>query len=520
MASNLADLVREAAQTRPHGIAFISEGRTTTWDAVDRQVHAVAGGVTALGLESGDRVAIVMENCVEFITSYFGVLRAGLVAVPVSPAYTKGELVQIFEQSGAKLALTTRAADEVVRAAAGSSLKVITVGTDGWRRFTIGSTPPPSEETDPESLALLLFTSGTRGTPRAAMLKHRALLANIEQIQNIDSEVPMLGPEDVSLVVIPMFHIYGLNALIGQIVKTASTGVIVDRFDPVETSELIKKWQVTNIMGVPGMFISWSSLPDIQADFASVRLINSGAAPLSPAVFQQFTTSGATIWEGYGMTESAAVISSSLASGRAKPGSVGQAIPGVETKLLDDEGEEVRPGDPGEICVRGANLFSGYWPNGDEGPDEEGWFPTGDIAYQDEDGDLHLVDRRKELVLVNGFNVYPREIERVLLKLPSIALAAVVGVRHPYTGEAVKAYVVPTPGADLTIEDVTEHCSHHLARFKNPSIIEIVDSLPHSVTGKIRKGELRRQAQLELDQAEFTVTDTSLEAVETTENPS
>lgn len=520
MATNLADLVREAAQARPDGAAFVSEDRTTTWDAVDRQVHAVAGGLTALGLTTGDRVAIVMENSVEFVASYFGVMRAGLVAVPVSPAYTEVELSGVFEQSGAKLVLASAAGDEVARAAAaGAGIQVITVGTDDWRRFTIGSTPPPSEETDPESLALLLFTSGTRGAPRAAMLTHRALLANIDQIQNIDSGVPALGPDDVSLIVIPMTHIYGLNGLLGQVAKTASTAVIVDRFDAAESAALIKKWGVTSVVGVPGMFISWSALPTLPEDFATVRLIVSGAAPLSPAVFQQFETLGLTIWESYGMTESSAAISSSVVSGRAKPGAVGAPLPGVEVKLLDDHGDEVRQGDPGEIIIRGDNVFSGYWPDGDEGPDEDGWFPTGDVAYQDDDGDLHLVDRRKELVLVNGFNVYPREIENVLTKLPSVALAAVVGVRHPYTGEAVKAYVVPMPGQEVTVEELNEHCSMHLARFKCPSIIEITDSLPHSSTGKIRKGELRKIAQSALDLAEFNIRDTSLEAVETTENP-
>lgn len=520
MANNLADLVREAAIARPDSPAFISEGRTTTWDAVDRQVHAVAGGVTALGLGQGDRVAIVMENSVEFVASYFGILRAGLVAVPISPAYTVEELAGVFSQSGAMLILDTNVADEAVRQAAGPDLQVITVGTDEWRKFTIGSTAPPSEETDPESLALLLFTSGSRGAPRAAMLTHRALLANIEQVQAIDSGVEIVGPDDVSLIAIPLTHIYGLNGLLGLITKTASTGVLVDRFDAGETATLIKKWGVTSVIGVPGMFISWSALPTLQEDFASVRLLVSGAAPLSPTVFQQFKTAGCTIWEGYGMTESAAVISSSVVSGTPKPGSVGQELPGIELRLLDDEDGDVRSGDPGEICVRGANIFSGYWPDGDEGPDEDGWFPTGDIAYRDEDGDLHLVDRRKELILVNGFNVYPREIENVLTNLPTVALAAVISVRHPYTGEAVKAYVVPKPGEEVTVEELSEHCSRYLARFKCPSIIEIVPSLPHSVTGKIRKGELRQQAQTELDRAEFSVTDTTLEAVDTTENPS
>lgn len=507
--SNLADLVREAAEARPNSPAFLSDERTTTWDGVDRLVHAVAGGLTARRLERGDRVAIVMTNCLEFVTSYFGVLRAGLVAVPVSPAYTATELAEVFKSSGAKLVLCTASAIENVELAAGQDIDVIQVGTDGWRRFTVGSTPPPDYETDPESLAALLFTSGTHGAPRGAMLTHRALLSNLDQIQAIDSGIPMIASDDISLIALPMFHIYALNALLGVVVRTASAAVIVDRFDAVETLRLIRKWGVTNVAGVPPMFIAWSTSDSLAEDFAGVRILNSGAAPLSPAVFQQFATAGINIMEGYGMTEASPVICSAVVSGYPKAGSVGKALPGVDVKLIDEQGDQVRDGDPGEIAVRGSNLFSGYWPDGDEGPDEDGWFPTGDVAVLDQDGDFHLVDRRKDLVLVSGFNVYPREIEIVLTNLDGIAQAAVIGVRHPYTGEAVKAYIVLDPGAEVEVESVNEHCATHLAKFKRPSIIEIVEHLPLSVTGKVRKGELRKRAQLVLDDADYSISATN-----------
>lgn len=194
------------------------------------------------------------------------------------------------------------------------------------------------------------------------------------------------------------------------------------------------------------------------------------------------------------MTEASPVISAALVSGVSKPGSVGKPLPGVEVKLVDESGEDVADGDPGEILVRGANLFSGYWPDGSDGVNEDGWFATGDVALADQDGDLHLVDRRRDLILVSGFNVYPREIETALSKAPGVAEVAVVGVPHPFTGEAVKAIVVPMPGLELEADDILDFAQGHLARFKSPTIVEVVDTLPHSVTGKIIKNSLREPA--------------------------
>ncbi len=195
--------------------------------------------------------------------------------------------------------------------------------------------------------------------------------------------------------------------------------------------------------------------------------------------------------EGYGLTETAPVVSSTLAAPTAKAGSIGRPLPGVEVQLLDETGEPAVDADPGELWVRGDNLFSGYWPDGADGPDGQGWWPTGDVAYADDDGDLFLVDRRKELVLVSGFNVYPREVEDALGDHPDVAEVAVIGVPDPETGEAVKAFVVPVPGAALSPEDVTAHAARRLARFKRPTVVEVVDALPHSATGKVAKGRLR-----------------------------
>ncbi len=489
MGANLADLVQVAANERPDVPAIVTTDRTTTWAELERLVRAVSGGLTTRRLDRGDRVAIVLGNSLEFVTSYFGVLRAGLVAVPINNSYTATEIDTVLTSSGAKLVITDKQSAKAVRDATAGDVAVVEVGTDDWRRLTVGSTPPPDFETDPESLAVLIYTAGTSGQPKGAMLTHRALLANLDQMLRVTDPAPML-PDDVVLVVLPMFHIYALNAALGLVARCGATAVISDRFDAEGSLKLIADHGVTHVAGAPPMYIGWSTVPDFAQRMASVRMLISGASPLLPAVFQQFASAGLTIWEGYGMTEASPVITSTIVTGVTKPGSVGQPLPGVETKLVDESGNEVEEGDPGEIIVRGPNLFSGYWPDGSDGPDGDGWFATGDIAIADHDGDLRLVDRRGDMILVSGFNVYPREIESVIAMAPGVAEVAVVGVSHPYTGEAVKAIVVPLPGVPVDSEEILSYAQRHLARFKAPTIVEVVRALPHSVTGKIRKSGL------------------------------
>jgi long-chain acyl-CoA synthetase len=241
------------------------------------------------------------------------------------------------------------------------------------------------------------------------------------------------------------------------------------------------------------MFRAWSQRDDLAEGLAGVRLMVSGAAPLPPATRAAISAgTGLVLHEGYGLTETAPALTTTLASAEAKDGSVGRPLPGVELRLVDDLGAVVdEDGDPGEVSVRGANLFSGYWPDGAEAPDADGWWGTGDVGYLDGDGDLFLVDRRKELVLVSGFNVYPREVEDVVATHPGVREVAVIAVPDLATGEAVKAIVVPEDGSGLTEGDVVEWCRARLARFKTPTVVELVDALPHSVTGKVAKRRLR-----------------------------
>ncbi|HVE98459.1 MAG TPA: AMP-binding protein [Mycobacteriales bacterium] len=498
---NLADLVRDAAAADPDKAALRHRDAVLTWGELDRDVDAVGRGLLALGLRPGDRIALALGNTPSFVTGYFGALRAGLVALPVNTAYTPSELEHVLADSGARAVVGHRAAaadllalvDEVpalehvvvadaTSAAAGATTFDDVVALGGTGRLDAGA--------GDDDLAVLIYTSGTSGRPKGAMLRHRALLANLEQCARIEPAV--VDHDDVVLLVLPLFHIYALNAGLGAVVKHGATGVLVERFDPVETLDEMRRHHVTNVIGAPPMYVAWSMLSDLGDAFSSVRLAVSGAAPLPAAVLRRILdVTGHHVFEGYGLTETAPVLTTTLMSEVAKPDSIGRPIPGIELRLVDESGDEPERGDPGEIVVRGANLFSGYWPDGTGGPDAEGWWPTGDVAYVDDDGDYHLVDRRTELILVSGFNVYPREVEDVIVAHPDVVEAAVLGIPHPYTGQGVKALVVTAPGARVTAEELIAHCGRSLARFKCPTAVEFVDELPHGATGKVSKGRLR-----------------------------
>jgi long-chain acyl-CoA synthetase len=498
--ANVSDLVRDAARRDGAKAALLFEGSTVTWAELESRVAAVAAGLAALGTVAGDRVAIQLGNTPDFPAVYFGALRAGLIAVPVNTGYTRAELVHCLSDCGAAVLVTAQGGAET-----GLSLlpelpglrSVVVAGTAaapaGASTLDDLQADQPGESASVgggEDVAVVIYTSGTSGRPKGAMLTHRALLANLDQCARIDP--PVTTADDVVLLVLPLFHIYGLNAALGAVARHGATGVLSERFDPVETLGQIRRHGVTNVVGAPPMYVAWSMLPDVGDAFASVRLAVSGAAPLPSDVLHRFLDmTGHHVFEGYGLTETAPVLTTTLMSEVAKPASIGRAVPGIELKLLDEQSRPVEDGDPGEIWVRGANVFSGYWPDGAGGPDADGWFATGDVAYVDDDGDLHLVDRRRELILVSGFNVYPREVEDVLVEHPDIEEAAVIGIAHPYTGESVKALVVLRSGARLTAEDVIAYCALSLARFKCPTAVEFVAELPHSATGKVSKGRLR-----------------------------
>jgi long-chain acyl-CoA synthetase len=495
VSANIAGFLKDSATRHPDAVCVVSGESRHTWAQVDRAVDAFAAGLAARGMHPGDRVALLLGNRYEFVVAYYGAARAGLVSVPLNPAYTSAEVAVMLADSGARMLVvepgTARVGEESAEPLPGCD--VVMAGGPEWNAILRSGegVAPSGAETSPDSLALLLFTAGTSGRPKGAMLTHGALRANIEMLLTL-TDPPAVVDDDIVLIVLPMFHVYGLNTALGLSVAAGATSVLVDRFDPAESLQIIAREGVTTIAGAPAMYRAWCATPGLREAMSTVRLLSSGGAPLPVRVYETFAEiTGLAIFEGYGMTETAPVVSTTLVSGRPKAGSVGRPLPGLDIRLVDESGEDVDEGDPGEMWVRGPSVFEGYWPDGAGGPDADGWFHSGDVAYADDDGDLHVVDRRREVILVNGFNVYPREIELVIDDLPDVAEVAVVGVPDDVTGEAVTALVVPRRGRELTAEQIAEHCAGRLARFKCPTVIRVVAALPHSATGKVAKGRLR-----------------------------
>jgi len=509
-------LVSRAAATAGESLAVVHGDVRLTWSEVDRLVDRAAAGYRARDLQPGDRVAVQLRNGVDWVVAVMGALRAGLVVVPVNTAYTDPEVSYLLSDSGARL---------LVVAAERAELAGVPVSVGP----PTSSDPAPADPSDPSALALLAYTSGTTGRPRGAMLTHAALLANQQQCLALDP--PPVRAADRVLLVLPLFHVYGFNSGWGLVAATAATAVLVEEFDPVATLQLMDVEHVTAVPGAPPMYAAWLAVADaagsdavLRRGFSAVRTASCGAAPMPGSLFEAMRTRAAvTVWEGYGLTEAAPVLASTLATGRAKPECIGGPLPGVELHLRDTAGGPAAAGWPppgargevasrgegvvlspfadedgdadadeaGEVCARGPNLFSGYWPDGADGPDADGWLLTGDIAYRDADGDLKLVDRRRDLVLVSGFNVYPGEIERVLDEHPAVAESAVIGLPDPRTGEAVHAVVVPVPGVEVTEAELREHAGRSLARFKVPVAVHFLSELPHSLAGKVSRSRLR-----------------------------
>lgn len=498
---DIAELVSVAAAEHPDRLAVVEAGgRSLTWAGLEDEVGRIATGLGAAGILGGTRVLLAVGNRLEFVTTYLGVLRAQAVAVPVNPRSTVSELSRMVADSGARMVVgepdTVEALREAVAGLDPAPLLVVIEAEplpgerahDELRALPARPVPPLQ---DPEKLAVLLYTSGTSGLPRAAMLTHRALLANLDQVAQV--EPPMIHGDDVVLGVLPLFHVYGLNAVLGGILRHRAKLVLVERFDPHETLSLIDDEACSVVPVAPPVFAYWLGEEHLAEHLGPVRLVLSGSAPLAAELIDKFTArAGVPVHQGYGLTEAAPVVTSTLCSVTPQVGSVGAALPGVELRLVDESGRPPDGDDPGEIQIRGANLFSGYWPDGEGGPDDDGWWSTGDVGFLDPSGDLFLVDRIKDLVIVSGFNVYPVEVEEVLTEVDGVVEAAVIGVDDPVTGEAVVAYVRAPDADPAAIEEaVRVHCEQRLARFKRPSRIEVVDALPKTGTGKVQKGRLR-----------------------------
>ncbi len=487
---NVAELLDRSAAEYPDKPALLTPGgERLTFAELSERAGRAAAALTAEGIGPGDRVGIAMHNVPAFVWSYFAVLRAGAVVIPLNPTLTVPEVKRVLADSGASLVTGVSPAGDSARAAC-EEAGIRYADESEW---AAGGEPRSTHTANDGDLAVLAYTSGTTGDPKGAMLTHGNLLANLEQQMSIpDARVE---PDDVLLLSLPLFHIFGLNVTLGLLVRTGATGVLTDRFEPVECLRLIQEHRVTVMFGAPTMYTALASTPGAdQYDLSSVRLAISGAAPLQPEVLRRFKELfGVDVYEGYGLTETSPTLTSNRMAEAPRPGSIGKPLPGVEIRLVDEAGEDVELGDPGEILARGPNVFKGYW-NKDEETSRAfagEWFRTGDVAVQDEDGYLYIVDRKRDMVIVSGFNVFPSEVEQALTENPLVAEAAVVGVPHAYTGEAVKAFVVLEPGASATPDEIVADVQTRLARFKCPREVEIVDALPHLLTGKVLRRALR-----------------------------
>lgn len=490
-------MLRRTAARVPDKAALHVAGepsQSVTFRRLDEEAGKVAAGLAAAGISKGDRVALMMPNTPYFVFSYFGILRAGGVVVPLNTMLTEVEVSRILDDSGAKAVLVAPPCVEVASRAAASCTPAPKVfSSDDWGSLAGTGRPVPEVEVSDEDVAVLAYTSGTTGEPKGAMLTHRNLYSNLEQQMSVPGGE--VEERDVLLLALPLFHIYGLNVALGLLVMNGASGLLLDGFEPQSSLRYLQEHGVTVILGAPPMYKAWiAAAAGGDYDLSSVRLAVSGAAALPPDVLEQFRRIfGIEIYEGYGLTETAPTLTSNRMSTSPLPNSIGKPLPGVELRIVNEGGEDVELGDTGEIVVRGPNVFKGYW-NRDEETQKvfrDGWFCTGDVAVQDEEGHLFLVDRKRDLIIVSGFNVFPSEVENALIDDPRVAEAAVIGIPHPYSGEAVKAFVVLEPGADATTEDIAERLHTRLARFKWPSELDIVPELPRQLTGKVLRRALR-----------------------------
>jgi long-chain acyl-CoA synthetase len=486
-----ANLVR-TAEVHGERPAVRSGQVSMTYHELDEASARTCTVLRSHGVAPGDRVGIMLPNVIEFAVTYFGALRAGAVVVPMNPLLKRREVGYYLSDSQARLLLAWHVVADEARAGAGRAGTGVIV-VDPADSGTLAAAAPATglAERSPADTAVILYTSGTTGAPKGAELTHANLTANADVVRR---DLFRLGPDDVVLGALPLFHSFGQVCCLNAPVSAGASVSLIQRFDAAQVLRVMAEHKVTIFPGVPTMHVALLSQPDLaEHDLSALRVCMSGGAAMPAEVIRRVERAfGAPVLEGYGLSETSPAASFNHPDRVRKPGSVGTPIRGVQMRIVDDNGAEVPHGQTGEIVIRGHNVMKGYWrrPEETSAAIRDGWFRTGDIGRVDQDGYVYIVDRKKDLIIRGGYNVYPREIEEVLYEHPAVAEAAVVAIPHPELGQEVAAAVVLKPGAHVTPEELRDHIKTQVAAYKYPRVVWITDALPKGPSGKIVKREI------------------------------
>ncbi|MGG0249995.1 long-chain-fatty-acid--CoA ligase [Peribacillus frigoritolerans] len=498
MSYNLNENLKRSASNFPESIAYIYGDQSVTYQELNQKVDQLAAGLYVKGIRKGDAVALILGNSPEFLIAYYGILRLGAFVVPINPLYTQGEINYFLDNCQAKAVITHVSVEpklsEIKKHLKTLKLIVYTGAEEQestWERLMETSNDVcGSTYIDDEDLAVILYTSGTTGKPKGAMLTHRNLVSNADSI----SKLLELDVKDRVVAVLPMFHVFCMTICLNAPIACGATVLIQPRFSPHDVVSTIQDKKATVFAGVPTMYSFINQLPEaIAKDCQSIRICISGGASISVELLHKFEKKfNVSILEGYGLSETAPLVAINPLKGTHKPGSIGLNIPAVHSKVVDEFGKELPRGEVGELVVQGPNVMRGYlgMPEATSAAFNDGWFYTGDLATMDEEGYIYIVDRKKDIIIVGGYNVYPREVEEVLYQHPAVVEAAVIGVPDGEYGESVKAFVV-VKDEQITMNDIIQFCQDKLVKYKLPKRVEFLKELPKNSTGKILRRELR-----------------------------
>ncbi len=507
---NLAHYLDETAARYPDTTATVLDAFRMTYAELAAASWRVANVLRDKGVGKGDKVAVMLPNTPHFPIIYYGILHVGAIVVPINVLYQQAEIrhcladseckalfvFKRFEVEARKAFLTTDPCEHLIVVAPPEDMEQPQVG-ESFMHLVMAAEPHfDTVQTMPDDTAVLLYTSGTTGAPKGAELTHFNMFFNAHYVGR---EITRAQPGDVTLTTLPLFHSFGQTCLMNASILSGATMAMLPRFETRKAMEVIQREKVTLVALVPTMYFFFLNVDDWeQYDFSSLKMAVSGGSALPEEVHRRFQERyGITILEGYGLSETSPVTSFTRAGEEVRIGSIGKPIWGVEMNIMREDGSFAEVEEPGEVVIRGHNVMKGYYnrPEATRDAFVHGWFHTGDIGKRDEDGYFYIVDRKKDLIIRGGMNIYPREVEEVIYRHPKVLEVAVVGMPDPVRGEEVKVYVSPRDGETLTPEEINAYVREHLAKYKWPKKVEIMGELPKGPTGKILRRELKERAQ-------------------------